>query len=145
MSGEIHPGGVFVETYDPTNPPAAQCPACEQEAKVGHVIDFTPEGEVQAMHNDKFDLSFLGKQSIERATEIKFDEPSQKWGILFPGPHEDGSEGYRSNELALGFSTYEGARQVEVAWLNSCRREGVHPLELSGLEHLRQIREASGL
>ena len=44
-----------------------------------HVIDFTPEGMAQAMHNDKFDLSFLGRQSIERATEIVFDEDYQQW------------------------------------------------------------------
>ncbi len=49
-----------------------------------HVIDFLPNGHVEAMHNDAFTLAFLGRQNIERATEIKFNEESQKWDIHLP-------------------------------------------------------------
>jgi hypothetical protein len=110
-----------------------------------HVIDFLPTGEVEAMHNDKFDLSFLGRQSIERATEIKFDQASQKWAIWFPKswPHIGG--GYFQVGSATGFATYEGARAVEVEWLNSCRLLGFRPISKHGLTELEAIRSAAKL
>ena len=124
----------------------------ESPAMVGHVIDFKLDGEVQAMHNDKFDLSFLGNQSIERASELKFNEETQTWGIwLHRGDHHwsFNSGGItRFNppvEGADGFATYDGSRQVEVAWLNSCRRDGVEPTSDQGLAHLRRIREELNL
>ena len=102
-----------------------------------HVISFSPTGEAQAMHNDKFDLSFLGRQSIERATEIKFFGVTQTWTITFP---DDDGRHYRWTKECEGFPTYEGARKIEVAWLNECRAAGLEPMSKGGLQLLRGIR-----
>ena len=116
-----------------------------------HVIDFTPDGQAQAMHRDDMNLSFLGRQSIVRATEIKFNEDTQKWDICYPAMIADdfGESSpigwWRGINHACGFATYEGARQVEVEWLNSCRLEGVQSDSERGLEILRQIRGTTGL
>lgn len=107
-----------------------------------HVIDFTPEGTAQAMHNDKFDLSFLGAQRIERATEIKFDSATQRWGIWLPKPWPHVGGEYFEVQGGGGFHTYEGARKVEVSWLNACRIQGVDPASQQGLNVLQVIRNA---
>lgn len=98
------------------------------------IIDFTPEGAAQAMHIDQFDLGFLGNKHVERATEIRFNETSQKWDIALPrrgnmvGSNEDAIIGFSVPfPEAEGFETYEGARQIEVLWLNRCRRWGIDP------------------
>jgi len=106
---------------------------------VGHVIDFTPAGEVQAMHNDKFPLGFLGRQEIHRATEIKFNEETQTWSLCYPNDDSAIPLSYPP-ELCEGFKSYEGARQVEVAWLNACRLEGVGRNSTEGLAALKFIR-----
>lgn len=111
----------------------------------GHVIDFRPDGSVQAMHNDRFDLAFLGRQKVERATEIKFNESTQRWGIWV---HRDDhhinfatmSPFNPPVENADGFLSYEKARQVEVSWLNACRLEGCAPESPAGLAALKFIR-----
>jgi hypothetical protein len=114
-------------------------------SNVGFVIDFKPTGEVEAMHNDKFDLGFLGRKSVERATDIRFFQSSQQWDIYVPKPWPHVGGEFQHVRGAEGFATYEGARQVEVAWLNSCRRDGVEPTSAAGLELLRQIRSTLGL
>lgn len=101
-----------------------------------HVIEFFPSGEVEAMHNDEFPLSFLGRQSIERATEIAFDPAKQAWAICLPNV----LHGYLVVDGGEGFLTYEGARKVEVVWLNQCRMEGVSPDSPDGLVILSDIR-----
>lgn len=110
-----------------------------------HVIDFLLNGEVEAMHNDKFSLSFLGEQSIKRATEIVFDDDKQTWAlILSPGPLPMFCTvfGLEPVEGGEGFTTYEGARKVEVVWLNSCRVHGVPPDSSKGLELLAIARDS---
>lgn len=112
---------------------------------VGHIIDFSPDGQVQAMHNDRFNLGFLGNQSIERASEIKFNETTQTWGIwLHRGDHHvnfrDLTPFNPPVPGADGFTDYERARQVEVKWLNLCRRDNVSPVSDSGLKLLQQAR-----
>src|SRR5215208_5034176 len=126
---------------------------------MNHVIDFSPDGGVEALYNDNFQLSFLGKQSIQRATEIKFREREQDWGIylerssmgakghFFPvveaDPDREGLN--RVCPATVGFSTYEGARQVEGAWLNVCRKKCVSPDSPDGLVILLNVREEFGL
>lgn len=124
-----------------------------------HVIEFLPSGEVEAMYNDTMSLSFLGKQSIKRATEIKFREYEQDWGIYLERPSM-GVRGYffpvvevdpdrvgfcRVCPATVGFATYEGARQVEVVWLNKCRLTGTTPDSPDGLVILADIRKALAL
>jgi len=103
----------------------------------GHVIDFNLDGSAEAMHNDRFPLAFLGRQEIHRATEIRFIEATQTWSICWPNdeasiPFVDG--------LCEGFETYDGARSVEVQWLNACRLEGVAWNSPKGQAALKFIR-----
>lgn len=104
-------------------------------------IDFSPDGGVEALYNDNFQLSFLGEQSIQRATEIAFDPKAQAWAICLPHV----LHGYLVVDGGEGFTTYEGARQVEVAWFNACRIEGVAPNSPDGLVILLNVREEFGL
>jgi hypothetical protein len=106
-----------------------------------HVIDFFPTGEVEAMHNDKFDLSFLGPQRIYRATEIKFNEGTQKWAICEPMTTLDDWGAFAAYPGADGFATYEGARMVEVEWLNEARLMGVQFDSQWGTAILYSIRD----
>lgn len=99
------------------------------------VISFDPSGAVEAMHLDTFDLGFLGNKQVSRASEIKFNETTQKWDILVPleGQESQPVETWQAVvDGAKGFSGYEEARQVEVAWFNAARLEGVHPLSSRG-------------
>jgi hypothetical protein len=91
------------------------------------VIDFRPEGTVQGMHRDEFNLGFLGAQRIERASEIKFNEESQLWDIYFPY-----RGGWESDFMFRGFETYNGARDFEVAYINACRLAGYPPVSPKG-------------
>lgn len=106
-----------------------------------HVIDFFPTGAVESMYSDNFQLSFLGEQSIQRATEIAFDPKVQAWAIALPHV----LHGYLVVDGGEEFSTYEGARQVEVAWFNACRIAGVAPDSPEGLVILSDTRESLGL
>lgn len=111
-----------------------------------HVIEFSPEGTAQAMHNDELSLGFLGPQIIERASEIKFNEKTQRWGIWLA--REDcrwataaPDAGFNPPaEGADGFGTYDGARTAEVAWLNQCRAGSVAPDSRAGLIILAGVR-----
>lgn len=98
------------------------------------VIDFAPTGAVQAMHRENvLNLAFLGKQKIVRATDIRFDTDSQKWGIW---PRKPGAEAEDFMpppcDAATGFDSYESARDVEIRWLEQCRLLGVEPSSDSG-------------
>lgn len=104
---------------------------------IGHVIDFHEDGSAEAMHNDKFDLSLLGRQHIKRATDILFNDGTQTWGIFFPSP--DGGI-HRTVPKAQGFRTYEDARRTEVSWLNLSRAGGFNPLSMQGVDALSEIR-----
>lgn len=108
------------------------------------VIDFLPTGEAQSMHVDKFDLGFLGSKSVKRATEIKFDEKTQQWGLylpLEPLQHGDGESYYPVAE-AQGFPSYEVAREAEVLWLNVCRAKGEEPNGAYGKGVITRIKSA---
>jgi hypothetical protein len=100
------------------------------------VIDFRPTGEVEAMHRDKFNLSFLGAQSIHRASDIRFDEDTQQWDI-----HLASEGGFVPVEAARGFETYEEARKMEVRWLEMARLHDLSPLSEEGTNLLRVLRE----
>ena len=93
------------------------------------VIDFDPSGSVEAMHFDSFPLKFLGRQEINRASELKYDSDTDTWFIcvanregLFNAPVPE----------ATGFASYDHARRVEVAWFNQCRLDGVEPESTRG-------------
>lgn len=94
-----------------------------------HVIDFTPDGTVAAMHKDDFSLGFLGDQTINRASDILFNTATQTWGIAL----NIGYEKYMKPTYPWdGFATYEEARTFEVAALNACRFEQIDPTSKQG-------------
>jgi hypothetical protein len=93
------------------------------------VVSFSPQGEVNALHRDQFSLGFLGAQKIERASEIKFNEQSQRWDIYLP----DGDR-WVTIPSATGFHEYNQAREFEVEWLETCALESVAPLSSQGVD-----------
>lgn len=113
------------------------------------VIDIDACGSVQAMHRENvLSLGFLGKQEIVRATDIRFDAETQKWGI-WPAEYvpalarvANRVDGFYPppTEHADDFETYEGARDVEVKWLEQARLVGVEPTSDSGLLILEFVR-----
>lgn len=117
------------------------------------IITFTPNGEAQAMHRDELDLGFLGPREIERASEIKFNAATQRWEIQLPvkedlldlgGVVEGVVTGYVcQSDFAKGFHTYDGARKIEVQWLDACRLEGVEPESYNGIAALKFLRSVN--
>jgi hypothetical protein len=105
------------------------------------VIDFSPEGQVQALHRDEFPLWFLGKMTVARASSIVFDEEAQRWGVHL---HlDDGTQW--AHPLSLGIDGYDKARNVEVAWLDQLRLNNLPPRSAESLRRLSAIREAYGV
>lgn len=74
------------------------------------------------MHCDKFNLAFLGKRSVRRASDIKHNPDTDCWGIYM----DNGKGEFMLTGNALqGFAEYEEARKFEVEWLNRCRMIGL--------------------
>lgn len=102
------------------------------------VIEFQPTGKVLSMHQDEFDLGFLGNKRIRRQTEIVFRESNQKWGIKYL---IDGDTDCPVIAPALEeFDGYEEARNFEVRWVNQCRLYGISPASIIGLEYAKHLR-----
>ena len=94
------------------------------------VISFGGSGLVEAMHRDEFNLSFLGKRTIKRASEIIFNDDTSRWDIFI----DDGSGEFSVTSASLtGFRGYDDARRYEVSWLDNCRLQGVDPASDDGL------------
>lgn len=100
------------------------------------VIEFDCKGHVAAMHNDNFDLGFLGDKKITRQTDICFNEGTQNWDIIYL----DGGERV-TNSVLDKFGCYEEARAFEVRWLNECRLLGANPAKLDGMTIAAELRE----
>ena len=92
-----------------------------------HVIVINPNGAVKSVHNDKFNLGFLGPQTIQRASDIRFDEDSQTWGIWFKVRGDFHPPALPSH---YGFDSYETARQVEVRIMNESMKTGSCPTRI---------------
>lgn len=101
-----------------------------------HVIDVTPDGLVQSLHNDSFNLGFLGDQKIERASDIRFDEATQTWGIWL----KEGDGFIEPGAYLSGFDSYDYARRFEVLYLNYCRLHCVDPCSVAAVPHCRTLR-----
>lgn len=102
------------------------------------VISVDTSGRVESMHFDNFNLAFLGKREIKRASDITFDPNSGTWDIFM----NDGTGAFTKTAPDIsGFSDYEEARRFEVKWLNECRLRGVVATSYYGLyvlaAHLR--------
>lgn len=100
------------------------------------VIDFSTTGGVEAMHRDSFDLSFLGKQSISRASDIRHNEETQKWDIYVAL-----DDNFVDVAQAHGFDTYEDARRCEVRWFELARLHSVPPTSDDGRNLLAVLRK----
>lgn len=100
------------------------------------VYDFSPQGKVQGMHHDCFNLGFLGAQSIQRASDIRFDTDTQTWGIWLA----QGEEFVSPAPALSGFNSYETARKFEVQALNACRLFSASALEEMGIKIIQALR-----
>lgn len=106
------------------------------------VIAITPEGVVSSLHQDEFSLSFLGEQKIRRATDITFNEKTQKWDIHYI-VYEGGIPlDTVTSEPLCGFDWYDEARKFEVLWLNECTMRSVSPLYAAGMQIAGRLRSA---
>jgi hypothetical protein len=99
------------------------------------VIDCNPNGAVEAMHFDEFDLRFLGAKRVERASEIFHNKATDEWDILLPGQDAP-------YFVAMGFKGYDVARRFEVHWLQECRKRGVEPDTEAGCQVAMELRNA---
>lgn len=108
------------------------------------VVNIDPTGTVRAMHRDEFNLGFLGKQEIKRASEIKFDEGNQLWDIYIPPKDGLPVEQWHTFIYIRGFSTYKKARDFEVLWLEHCALECIVPLSSCGMELAEKLRRDYG-
>lgn len=102
-------------------------------------VVFGDDGSAFSLHREGvLPLDFLGRQNIERATDIRFDADTQTWGLHLP----DGSGGFRPARsiFAHDLPSYEVARSVEVGWLERCHRQGCEyesPFGILQLQHAR--------
>lgn len=80
------------------------------------------DGTVTGLHYDDFDLGFLGKKQIGRASEIQFEEDTQHFYVDLPQLSGDG----RPNFL-MGFEGYDGARAFEVMILETAALSQIEP------------------
>lgn len=97
------------------------------------VIDIKEDGVVEGLHFDEFDLKFLGRKKVRRASEIFHDEATDRWDVLLPGqivPYPG----------ARGFGSYNEARDFEVVWLQTCRIMRVEGLSAQGETICRSLR-----
>ena len=101
-----------------------------------HVINITPSGAVKAMHLDSFPLGFLGAQRIERASDIRFGEGTQTWGIWF----RIDDTYITPSEVYGGFNSYEEARAFEVAVMNEAMKQQTFPLQTAVQKWARAYR-----
>lgn len=106
------------------------------------VISFSPDGVVHGLHRDEFPLDFLGRQKVERASEIKFDDDAQSWKVWFPS--EGDTREYATDPSFAGFDSYSGARSFEVEYLNACSLEDIRPLSAPGYVLARLLRASMG-
>lgn len=79
---------------------------------------------MRAVYADEFPLGFLGQQTIKRASDIRFDDDTQSWGLWF---FVDG-EFVPPPPQYTGFSRYGEAREMEIRIMNRCMGMGVSPL-----------------
>jgi hypothetical protein len=100
------------------------------------VFSIDETGVVEGLHRDEFPLDFLGRQKIERASDIRFNEATQLWDIWIP--ITKGMD--LCLDAAAGFKRYDEARDFEVRWLNACRAANVDPVLEEAEEICKRLR-----
>jgi hypothetical protein len=54
-----------------------------------HIIVFTPEGTARCLWTEALPLGELGRLEVERASEVEFNDNTQKWEVrLVSNPEE---------------------------------------------------------
>lgn len=76
-------------------------------------IIISPEGTITSVYSDKMGLHELGRATIHRATEVKFNNTEGWWEILSLPPHFS-----KSLIIAKGFAVRSDAIAWEVDFLN---------------------------
>lgn len=113
------------------------------------VIEITLAGSVRAMHSDEFPLSFLGKMSVRRQTEIVYEPDMETWRIIYIEddasrlPIKTQAESLVTGLLS-GFLSYELAIDFEKHWINKCRKKGVCPISDEGYRVAKILRDKHG-
>ncbi len=102
------------------------------------VIAIDGDGTVNALHMDGFDLGFLGDKTIQRQTEILFDEKNQCWDIHYIVTSIPGD--IIRHEALNGFAGYDEARRFEVMWVNACRLHSIEPETALGTAYAAFLR-----
>ena len=101
------------------------------------VVSIDAAGTATALHNEAFDLGFLGRKHVYRQCLIVFDEDTQTWGVEYIPPGEPGELRYKTP--LLGIPSYKEAAELEVAWLNDCRLVGCDPVSSEGIDQATLI------
>lgn len=94
------------------------------------VFTIQPDGTASGLHYDEFDLGFLGKKEIGRASEILFDEDKQTFYVELPQLQCRFAPVYRDPRrpwFLEGFPGYDQARKFEVMILETCAWSMVEP------------------
>ena len=102
------------------------------------VITIGATGEVDAMHRDGFDIGFLGRQKITRASEIIFNEETQLWDVWPLTP--DGTSFVHTHHTR-GFADYNSGRKFEVALFEACALASVGWCSSRGIEIATELRK----
>jgi hypothetical protein len=86
---------------------------------VKQVIKFK-HGVGKTLRGGPVDLAKMGRISVHRSSDIRFDEDRQKYYIHFLEPALEGW-----NHIFNGFPTYEAAVEKEVELINLCRKTAI--------------------
>ena len=86
---------------------------------VKQVIKFK-HGVGKTLRGGPVDLAKMGRISVHRSSDIRFDEDRQKYYIHFLEPALESC-----NHIYTGFSTYEDAVAREIEVINYARKVGI--------------------
>ena len=72
------------------------------------IVQIAPDGNTKSLYSDKLDMRTLGHMTVERASQIEWDEARQTWFVQFP----DGA-------VLRDFKTRDEALACEILTLQS--------------------------
>ena len=88
-----------------------------------HVMTIKSDGETSMLQSDKFDIRFLGRMKMERASNIVFDYDDQMYRILIAEREDE-----KHPDELRNFPLYDEAKTFEVMYLQSARLLNLDPL-----------------
>lgn len=105
------------------------------------LLDINGAGALHGLHFEEFSLTSFGPAAIKRATDIKWNERSQRWDINLLDRDENVVP-HHPEHLA-GFCSYEDARAHEVRYLQGCRTRKIGTVSAAG-DDLGEALRAAG-